>query len=94
MKVCRENTNSNIIIDIHLPRVETASHVDLDVTAKHVSLNSEVGEYKLDINLPYTVDDDQGTAKFDKDQHVLTINLPVIASADPESSPAASLVSA
>ena len=33
--------------------------------------------YKLVLKLPYPVHDDQGSAKFDKSQHVLAVTLPV-----------------
>ena len=34
--------------------------------------------YKLDLQLPYPVDDEKGGAKFDKSKSCLTITLPVL----------------
>ena len=53
--------------------------IDLDVL-EHLltleSVNTPVA-YKLVLKLPYPVHDDQGSAKFDKSQHVLAVTLPV-----------------
>ena len=71
-------TNDRLLIDIQLPLIQRAADVDLDVTTTHLSLKTEEGgKYKLDVELPYPVEYDQGEAKFDKSQHVLKLSLPV-----------------
>lgn len=39
------------------------------------------GRYTLDLNLPYEVLSDKGTAKFDKSKKALTVTIPVVAMA-------------
>ena len=64
-----------------MPLVKRAVDVDLGVTTDRLSLKCEEGaKYKPDVKLPYPVDSDQGEAKFDKSQQVLTLILPVKAS--------------
>ncbi|KAF6206793.1 hypothetical protein GE061_018029 [Apolygus lucorum] len=67
-----------LVIEIPLPLLRSATDATLDVREKHLSLKSEKpAKYKLDITLPYCVDDDNGTARFDKDRKILTVTLPV-----------------
>ena len=74
-----KNENRKCIINIDLPLIKGASQVDLDVLKKCVLLKGdEGGRYKLDINLPYPVDETWRNAKFDKSQHVLTKTLPML----------------
>ena len=81
-------TNDRLNIEIQLPLIQRAADVDLDVTTTSLSLKTEEGgKYKLDIELPYLVESDQGEAKFDKSQHLLKLSLPVRPSApSPDSS--------
>lgn len=66
-------------VKIELPLLNSAKQVNLDVFEKRLSLSSEnPAKYKLDINLPYPVDDEQGSAKFDKAKHYLIVTLPVL----------------
>uniref|UniRef100_A0A0A9ZGU2 Protein kintoun n=1 Tax=Lygus hesperus TaxID=30085 RepID=A0A0A9ZGU2_LYGHE len=67
-----------LVIEIPLPLLRSANDANLDVREKCLSLVSEKpAKYKLEITLPYVVDDDNGTAKFDKDRKILTVTLPV-----------------
>ena len=90
--ICTEGSTDKIIIDIELPLIDAATQLDLDVSTKRVLLKSEVGSYKLDLTLPHPVEADQGCTHFHKNQHVLTLTLPVITSA--EDTPASSCVNA
>ncbi|CAG9096537.1 unnamed protein product [Plutella xylostella] len=70
---------SYIILEIYLPLLNSTKDCTLDVEEKHLYLVSEKpAKYKLDINLPYAVNDQCGTAKFDKSKHTLVVSLPVI----------------
>lgn len=67
-----------LIVHIDLPLLKTTSDVVLDVNEKTLSLLSEKpSKYKLFINLPYCVNKDDGSAKFDKSLRKLFVNLPV-----------------
>ena len=62
-----------------LPLIKKASSVDLDVLPKSLKLISEQpAKYKLDLTLPFEVDDSQGSAKFDKSKNKLIVTLPVV----------------
>lgn len=65
-------------IEINLPLLKTSSDITLDVTEKTIQLISEKpSKYKLNLTLPYRVNQDNGNAKFDKDLKKLIITLPV-----------------
>lgn len=66
-------------IKIELPLLDSAKQVELDVFERRLTLSSEKpAEYKLDLNLSYPVDDEQGFARFDKNKHCLIVTLPVL----------------
>ncbi len=68
-----------LVIDIDLPLLKSAVPVDLDIFEKKLELKSEEpAKYKLDLNLPYPVDENNGHAKFDKSKKRLVITLPVL----------------
>lgn len=70
---------SHIVIHINLPLLSSTKEVVLDVQEKKLALVSEKpAKYKLNINLPYLVNDLNGNAKFDRSKRVLTVTLPVI----------------
>ena len=74
-----------LVIDIALPLLTSAKQVDLDVFEQRLKLTStKPAKYKLDIALPYPVDEETGSAKFDKNKHCLTVTLPVIPKSDPK----------
>ena len=60
-----------------LPRLEGINGVDLDVNSTRVLL-TKTDMYRLDLKLPYKVDDAKGKAKFDKAKRMLELTLPVI----------------
>lgn len=74
------STPRELVVDIELPLLNSSNECQLDVTEKTVFLLSErVGaKYRLNIDLPFKVNDKEGSAKFDVDTRHLVITLPVI----------------
>lgn len=69
-----------LVVEIDLPLLKSAAQVDLDIFEKQLVLKSEEpAKYKLDLNLPYPVDDNTGSAKFDKSKKKLIVTLSVLA---------------
>lgn len=66
-----------LIIKIQLPRCDRAGDVDLDVSAERLVLQVEE-KYDLLLELPFPVDEENGSAKFDKTLHTMTVTLPVV----------------
>ncbi|XP_018561977.1 protein kintoun [Anoplophora glabripennis] len=67
-----------LIVEINLPLIKSATDITLDVTEKTVQLVSEKpAKYKLNLTLPYNVNESVGNAKFDKDLKKLVVTLPV-----------------
>ncbi|GFG36024.1 hypothetical protein Cfor_07916 [Coptotermes formosanus] len=65
-----------LVIEIELPLLKSSADIILDVTKKSISLVSEKpAKYKLDLLLPYTVDEEAGNAKFDQSLRKLVITL-------------------
>lgn len=70
---------SELVVTIDLPLLNTTQDANLDVTARRIHLSSEKpAKYRLDVNLPYAVKEENGTAKFDKAKRQLVITLPVV----------------
>lgn len=67
---------SQTLVKISLPLHASARDVDLDVYPDSLELHSK--HYNLNLKLPYSVDSDNGKAKFDKDQRELSVTLDVI----------------
>ena len=68
-----------LVIEVNLPLLNSTNEVTLDVMEKSLHLICEKpAKYKLDIQLPYSVNEESGNAKFDKDRRLLIITLPVI----------------
>lgn len=59
---------------------DSATGLDLDVFETYVTLKHQDPEYSLKATLPYPVDCDDGTAKFDKSKKCLIVTLPVLPS--------------
>ncbi|KAL4239094.1 Protein kintoun [Mactra antiquata] len=74
----------DLVISIELPLCKSAAGVDLDIFEEKLTLTSEKPAYKLDLKLPYPVDDENGSAKFDKSKKALVVTLPVIQSETPK----------
>lgn len=73
-----------LVIKIELPLLKSAAQANLDIFEKRLMLEStSPAVYKLDLALPYPVDDSEGSAKFDKQNRTLTVTLPVIADKSP-----------
>ncbi|CAH0554606.1 unnamed protein product [Brassicogethes aeneus] len=71
-------TPKELIIEVNLPLLKSSSDIQLDVTEKTVQLISEKpAKYKLNITLPYCVNESTGNAKFEKDLKKLIVTLPV-----------------
>ncbi|XP_045519060.1 protein kintoun [Pieris brassicae] len=69
---------SHIIVEINLPLLSSTKDCILDVKERDLNLTSEKpAKYKLDIKLPYTVNEDSGKAQFDQSKHLLIVTLPV-----------------
>lgn len=66
-----------LVISIDLPLLKSARDVSLDVTHKSLSLQSENPKYKLDLVLPYGVDENCGNANFDVSRRKLIVEVPV-----------------
>ncbi|VVC92450.1 unnamed protein product [Leptidea sinapis] len=70
---------SHIVVEINLPLLSSTKECILDVSEKQLILSSEKpAKYKLNIQLPYSVNDNLGNAKFDITKHLLIVTLPVI----------------
>ncbi|XP_014367979.2 protein kintoun [Papilio machaon] len=70
---------SQLVVEINLPLISSTKDCILDVNEKSLSLVVEKpAKYKLNLSLPYPVDDNCGNAKFDKTKHMLIVTLPVI----------------
>lgn len=67
-----------LVVEIDLPMLNSTQDCNLDVTSKKLFLISErPAKYKLSIDLPYTVDEEAGSAKFDTSSRKLIVSLPV-----------------
>ncbi|KAL1132821.1 hypothetical protein AAG570_010773 [Ranatra chinensis] len=71
-------TPTELILKIDLPLIKSALDMNLDVCERSLLLVTEgTAKYKLEVKLPWPVDEDAGTAKFDKSTKQLHITLPV-----------------
>lgn len=70
----------SLVVEIELPLLRSTAECQLDVTATSVYLLSERqgAKYRLKLDLPFTVDDKAGSARFDTDLRRLSITLPVV----------------
>ncbi|XP_066586259.1 protein kintoun [Prorops nasuta] len=68
-----------LVIVIDLPLLSRASDASLDVQERYLHLTSETpAKYQLHLPLSYSVDADEGDAKFDSKLKKLTVTLPVV----------------
>ncbi|XP_076463612.1 protein kintoun-like [Babylonia areolata] len=68
-----------LVIKIELPLLKSAAQANLDIFEKRLVLESSApAAYRLDLPLPFPVDEANGSAKFDKQKRTLTVTLPVI----------------
>ncbi|XP_043649730.1 protein kintoun [Drosophila teissieri] len=70
----------SLVVEIELPLLRSTAECQLDVTSKSVYLFSERqgAKYRLKLDLPFSVDDKAGQARFDTDLRRLSITLPVV----------------
>lgn len=66
---------THLVVKVHFPG-STMKDLDLDVTKNRIKAESRT--LRLFTYLPMPIDKDKGSAKFDKDKHVLTVTLPII----------------
>jgi len=66
-----------LVAHISLPKLKSASGVELDVSERRLVVTDERNLYHLNIVLPFPVQEDKGNAKFDKAKKRLTITMPV-----------------
>lgn len=83
-EMTNESNNSNvkpdeIVIEVQLPLLNSASDCVLNVAQKELHLISqEPASYKLQVKLPFEVDEKNGSAKFNTDEKTLILSLPVV----------------
>uniref|UniRef100_A0A8C9TQM6 Dynein axonemal assembly factor 2 n=1 Tax=Scleropages formosus TaxID=113540 RepID=A0A8C9TQM6_SCLFO len=66
-----------MVVTIDLPLLKSAGDADLNVTERRLLLQSQSPAYRLELPLPYPVDENKGQAKFSKPKGQLTVTLPV-----------------
>lgn len=71
-----------LVVYIDLPLLESAAPLELDILEKQLVLGCEKPRYNLDIALPYPIDEENGSAKFDISKRQLTVTLPVLPATD------------
>ncbi|MBN3314736.1 KTU protein, partial [Atractosteus spatula] len=67
-----------IVITVDLPLLKSAADAELNVTEKQFLLESKKPAYRLEVTLPYPVDENQGEAKFIKLKKQLVVTLTVL----------------
>lgn len=68
-----------LIVEINLPLLDSSVNVELDVLPKSLKMVcNKPSKYKLDVNLPYKVLEDEGNATFDQSTKKLIVRLPVL----------------
>ncbi|PAA63059.1 hypothetical protein BOX15_Mlig022993g2 [Macrostomum lignano] len=84
----------SVQIVVELPGVTTAQAIDVDVDNRDLRVTSQQSSaaYNLQLRLPYPVTEDNGSAKFDRKSHRLTLILPCIAQQRPDEQSVSSAV--
>ncbi|CAJ0953393.1 unnamed protein product [Ranitomeya imitator] len=68
-----------LVITVDLPLLSCAEDATLHIKGKELSLESvKPAAYKLQLKLPYLVEDERGTAQFNKIKRQLVVTLPVV----------------
>eukprot|EP00111_Clytia_hemisphaerica_P004458 TCONS_00012749-protein len=73
-----EGTPEFLVFEISLPKQNSSKNVILDVGEDCLILHASDGNYKMDLDLPYNVNNDETGAQFNKKTKVLTVTLPVL----------------
>ena len=79
----RQNTHPKaLVVEVFLPLLSSAVPIQLDIFERQLKLvSTKPAKYKLEIMLPYAVDENQGSARFDKVRRKLVVTLPVVPAA-------------
>ena len=64
-------------LQVKLEKLNSAKLVDLEVTTSHIKLLCK-GKYRLEVQLPFRVLEEEGSAKFDKASRTLVVTVPVV----------------
>jgi len=67
-----------LVLEVHMPNQPTAADVLLDVGEDCVILHAKSGKYKLDIDLPFDVDNDSAGSQFNRKTKILTVTMSVL----------------
>lgn len=67
-----------LVITIQLPKLDSTKEVELDIFEKQLVLNHQKPDYNLNLALPYPINEETCSAKFEKSSHNLIITLPVL----------------
>ncbi len=67
---------SQLAISIYLPTIRSIKKAHLEINEKELRF-SFPKKFELVRSLPYAVDQDKGTAKFDREREVLVITVPL-----------------
>lgn len=67
-----------LVVEVELPRQDTTSNVLLDVGEDRLLLHASDGNYMLDLDLPYDVNNDETGAQFDRKKKTLTVTMSVL----------------
>ena len=68
-----------LVVEVLLPLLSSAVPIQLDIFERQLKLMStKPAKYKLDVTLPYSVDESRGSARFDKARRKLVVTLPVV----------------
>ncbi|XP_040268322.1 protein kintoun [Bufo bufo] len=73
-----------LVITVDLPLLSSASDVNLHIEGKDLRLESQRPAYRLQLKLPYLVEEERGAAQFNKIKRQLVITVPVV---QPEPTP-------
>lgn len=77
----RTNRPEALEVEVLLPGITRAVQVDAQVLQQKLHLTTDsTPQYKLELSLPYPVDDDSSSAKFDVSSQKLILTFPVISS--------------
>eukprot|EP00761_Pharyngomonas_kirbyi_P012658 gb/GECH01012685.1/.p1 GENE.gb/GECH01012685.1/~~gb/GECH01012685.1/.p1 ORF type:complete len:381 (+),score=151.74 gb/GECH01012685.1/:1-1143(+) len=76
----RQGIPQELSVIIQLPKLSSVKDVDLEISEQTIFLTCDNSEakYKLEKDLPFKIDEEEGNAKFDKPKRQLNILLPVI----------------
>jgi HSP20 family molecular chaperone IbpA len=76
-ELAKSQRPTELVYEIQLPLAHSPSKISLDVSERRICL-TYLDVYKLDMKLPYKVNDKKGKAAYDKNKKVLKVSLPVV----------------